>query len=252
MTSNRTLGPNRFRIGTDLWMVRCMPLLTTIALSVSMDTVWSSTTKDGTLASGWERQGLRMQLVGPFSSASKYKCAKLTLPTPATRALEFPEVVARARRVAPKWVASPSYPGSSLLSGSPWAPSTWRKSCLLVSYKPLARSAFEISGVQLKKRRTRAQLAARGNLVPGCSALTRQSLEPINGDDRLLIYGLTRGRPAARTVGRFPRRPRRDGRRVSRLSRGHSWPAVPALAPGVRLRGAAHNFRRAGSEEKRR
>ena len=100
MTSNQTLGPNRFRIGTDLWMVRCMPLLTTIALSVSMDTVWSSTTKDGTLASGWERQGLRMQLPGPLSSASKYKCAKLTLPAPATRALELPEVVARARRVA--------------------------------------------------------------------------------------------------------------------------------------------------------
>ena len=41
-----------------------------------------------------------MELPGPLSSASKYKCAKLTLPTPATRALEFPEVVARARRVA--------------------------------------------------------------------------------------------------------------------------------------------------------
>ena len=44
-----------------------------------------------------------MGLPGPLSSASKYECAKLTLPAPATRALELPEVVARARRVAPKW-----------------------------------------------------------------------------------------------------------------------------------------------------
>ena len=43
---------------------------------------------------------LNMQLPGPFSSASKYKCAKLTLPAPAARALQFLEVVARARRVA--------------------------------------------------------------------------------------------------------------------------------------------------------
>ena len=39
----------------------------------------------------------------PFSSASKNKCAKLTLPAAPARALQLPEVVARARRVAPKW-----------------------------------------------------------------------------------------------------------------------------------------------------
>ena len=41
-----------------------------------------------------------MELLGPSSSASKYKSAKLTLPTPATRALQLLEVVARLRRVA--------------------------------------------------------------------------------------------------------------------------------------------------------
>ena len=41
-----------------------------------------------------------MELPSPLSSASKYKCAKLTLPAPATRALQLPEVVACARRVA--------------------------------------------------------------------------------------------------------------------------------------------------------
>ena len=41
-----------------------------------------------------------MGLPSPLSSASKYKCAKLTLPAPATRALELPEVVARAGSVA--------------------------------------------------------------------------------------------------------------------------------------------------------
>ena len=160
-----------------------MPSRTRAALSSCTRVAWCSTEEpEVTQTIGpYSTSMLRQMLFtgrwpGPFSSASKHKCAKLTLPAAPARALEFPEVVARARRVAPKWVASPSYPGSSLLSGSPWAPSAWRKSCLLVSYKPLARSAFEISGVQLKKRRTRAQLAARGNLVPGCSALTRQSL----------------------------------------------------------------------------
>ena len=41
-----------------------------------------------------------MGLPSPLSSASKYKCAKLTLPAAPARALQLPEVVARARRVA--------------------------------------------------------------------------------------------------------------------------------------------------------
>ena len=41
-----------------------------------------------------------MELLGPFSSASKYKCAKLTLPAAPTRSLQLLEVVARLRRVA--------------------------------------------------------------------------------------------------------------------------------------------------------
>ena len=43
-----------------------------------------------------------MGLPSPLSSASKYKCAKLTLPAAPARALQFPEVVACARRVAPE------------------------------------------------------------------------------------------------------------------------------------------------------
>jgi hypothetical protein len=44
-----------------------------------------------------------MGLPGSLLSASKYKCAKLTPPAAPARALQLPEVVARARRVAPKW-----------------------------------------------------------------------------------------------------------------------------------------------------
>ena len=104
MTSNQTPGPNKFRAPIGwLRMVRCTPLLTTISLSASIDTIWSSTTEHGTLASGWERQGSDMGLPGSLLSASKYKCAKLTPPAAPARALQLPEVVARARRVAPKW-----------------------------------------------------------------------------------------------------------------------------------------------------
>ena len=46
-----------------------------------------------------------MGLPSPLSSASKYKCAKLTLPAAPARALQFPEVVARLRRVATERVS---------------------------------------------------------------------------------------------------------------------------------------------------
>ena len=60
----------------------------------------TSVTQIGTHSTSIWRQGLITGLLGPFSSASKYKCAKLTLPAAPARALQLPEVVARARRVA--------------------------------------------------------------------------------------------------------------------------------------------------------
>ena len=110
MTSNQTPGTSKFRprMPRPKTFTQCMPSRTTAALSSSMRTARRSTeeaavTQIGTHSTLALRQGPITELPGPFSSASNYKCAKLTLPTPATRALELPEVVARARRVAPKW-----------------------------------------------------------------------------------------------------------------------------------------------------
>ena len=131
-------------------------------------------------------------------------------------------------------------PGSAIRINGLAASQTQLFACFLVSYIPLARSAFG----QAQRALIRASWRRGGNSAPGCSALTRQSLEPINGDGKLLIYGLTRRRPAARAAGRRPRRSRRDGRRVSGLSRRDSWPAFSGAPSRVRVRGAWHNSRR--------
>ena len=198
-------------------------------------------TQIGTHSTPTLRQGLFTgRWPGPFSSASKYKCAKLTLPTPATRALQLPEVVARARRVAaerarPLGVQYHSLEAAALGRPAPEGP----REVLIIRENACA------SGERFMVRAAFARLRRPNQVPEDATARRRHFGTPRTSRRRLACRSRRRRREHIRSPSRRPRRGRAPGNLSARSSSASCDDIAAPRAPSGCCGGGSPSSRRA-------